>query len=175
MGTNGAGIIQAPPRVCPIVNEGRTEVSATEGERRTVALQEVSEALWEERQLVEQLLFKLEEERTLIEAGAKRWVAWCTDEVNEVLERIDLAEATRAQVWAEVAEQFGLPADASIKQMISHAAFPWDTILNEHRTALRLAAREIEENAHSQVEEVRDAAQQAARRLAWVCLGPVAA
>ena len=43
-----------------------------------MGLQEVSTTLWQERNLLELLLFKLEEEQLLLAAGRTRWLARAT-------------------------------------------------------------------------------------------------
>ena len=50
-----------------------------------MSLTEVSSILWRERELLELLLFKLEEEQLLLAAGRSRWLGHATREVEMVL------------------------------------------------------------------------------------------
>jgi len=53
-----------------------------------MGLSEVSSILWRERQLLELLLFKLEEEQLLLAAGRTRWLPHATREVDRVLAQL---------------------------------------------------------------------------------------
>ena len=52
------------------------------GEQRDHVLNDVSTVLWRERQLLELLVFKLEEEQLLLTAGKVRWVNHASREVE---------------------------------------------------------------------------------------------
>jgi len=47
-----------------------------------MAASELSAQLWKERELLELLLFKLEEEQLLLIAGKSRWISHATREVS---------------------------------------------------------------------------------------------
>ena len=55
-----------------------------------MGLSEVSNILWRERQLLELLLFKLEEEQLLLVNGRTRWLSHAAKEIEDVLVRHDL-------------------------------------------------------------------------------------
>jgi hypothetical protein len=82
-----------------------------------VALNEVSTILWRERQLLELLLFKLEEEQLLLAAGRTRWLAHATREVESVLEELKHAELARAVEVARVAEELGITGESSLREL----------------------------------------------------------
>ena len=73
-----------------------------------MGLAEVSSTLWRQRELLELLLFKLEEEQVLLTSGRTRWLARATREVEVVLEEIRRAELLRAVQVDEVAVELGL-------------------------------------------------------------------
>ncbi|HEX4777551.1 MAG TPA: flagellar protein FlgN, partial [Acidimicrobiia bacterium] len=50
-----------------------------------MSLSDVSNILWRERQLLELLLFKLEEEQMILAGGRTRWLPHATREVETVL------------------------------------------------------------------------------------------
>ncbi len=95
----------------------------------------LSEALWRERQLLELLLFKLEEEQLLLTAGRTRWLGQATREVESVLDEIRSAEIARAVAVDELAPSLGLPATAALAQLADAAPAPWDELLRAHRDA----------------------------------------
>ena len=66
----------------------------TEG--AAVGLADLSSILWREREMLELLLFKLEEEQLILASGRGRWLAHATREVEMVLDQIRRTEVVRA-------------------------------------------------------------------------------
>ncbi len=110
---------------------------------------EVSSTLWRQRELLELLLFKLEEEQVLLTSGRTRWLARATREVEVVLEEIRRAELLRAGQVDEVAAELGLEAGASLRILAEAASEPWTTLLMEHRQAFMTATVEIQAMAEA--------------------------
>lgn len=108
-----------------------------------MSLTEVSNILWRERQLLELLLFKLEEEQLLLAAGRSRWLAHATREVETVLAEIKRVETTRAAEVEALALSMGLTADASLRELAETAPAPWDSVFADHREAFLTATQEI--------------------------------
>src|SRR6478736_3999884 len=65
-----------------------------------MSLSEVSNILWRERQLLELLVFKLEEEQLVLASGRTRWLSHATREVETILEEIKRVELERAMAVA---------------------------------------------------------------------------
>jgi len=112
-----------------------------------MSLTEVSSILWRERELLDLLLFKLEEEQLLLAAGRTRWLAHATREVEMVLGEMRRAELGRAVEVDAVAAQLGLPAGISLRELAERVPAPWDNILREHRKAFLALSDEISELA----------------------------
>lgn len=108
-----------------------------------MSLTEVSSILWRERELLELLLFKLEEEQLLLAAGRSRWLGHATREVEMVLDEIRRAEVGRAVEVEAVAAELGLGSGATLRELAECAPAPWDDILREHRNAFLAASQEI--------------------------------
>ena len=108
-----------------------------------MSLTEVSSILWRERELLELLLFKLEEEQLLLAAGRTRWLAHATREVEMVLGEMRRAELGRAVEVDAVAVSLGLQPGVSLRELAEVAPPPWDRILSEHRNAFLAATEEI--------------------------------
>jgi hypothetical protein len=111
--------------------------------RRVVSVMELSTVLWRARELLELLLFKLEEEQLLLAAGRSRWLAHATREVELVLEQIRTTEVIRAAHAQAAAELLGLPADASLAQLADAAPRPWSELLHDHRKAFMTLTAEV--------------------------------
>ncbi|HVM19836.1 MAG TPA: flagellar export chaperone FlgN [Egibacteraceae bacterium] len=108
-----------------------------------MTLTEVSNILWRERQLLELLLFKLEEEQLLLAAGRSRWLAHATREVETVLAEIKRVEETRAAQVQALAVSMGLAPTASLRELAEAAPPPWDSVFVDHREAFLAATQEI--------------------------------
>ena len=108
-----------------------------------MSLTEVSSILWRERELLELLLFKLEEEQLLLAAGRSRWLGHATREVEMVLDEIRRAELGRAVEVEAVAASLGLEPGVSLRELAEQAPPPWNDILREHRNAFLAASQEI--------------------------------
>lgn len=103
----------------------------------------LSEVLWQERHLLELLLFKLEEEQLLLTSGRTRWLAHATREVEQVLAEIRDAELGRAVEAEAVAIELGLEPGVSLAVLADHAPAPWDELLRAHRDAFAVLTSEI--------------------------------
>ena len=106
-------------------------------------MREVSDSLWRERQLLELLQFKLEQERLLLEAGRTQWLAHATREVDMVLEQLQRADLERAAAVESARRSLGLGGEVTLRQLAAVAPEPWDGILRRHRDALNAITAEI--------------------------------
>lgn len=103
----------------------------------------LSDALWQQRNLLELLLFKLEEEQLILTSGRSRWLGHATREVETVLDEIRTAELGRALAAELAAVTLGLPGEASLAEIAAAAPAPWDDLLRAHRDAFASLAAEI--------------------------------
>jgi hypothetical protein len=104
---------------------------------------EVSDILWRERELLDVLLFKLEEEQLLLAAGKVRWLARATREVELVLEQIRLTELTRSVEVDAIAPSLGLEPSPSLSRLADAAPAPWGDLFHAHRAAFLTLTQEI--------------------------------
>ena len=101
-----------------------------------MGLSEVSTILWQERHLLEQLVFKLEEQQLLLAAGRTRWLALAADELDAVMGDLRAVELLRAIEVDATAVALGIPAGPSLGDLAAAAPDPWDDLLAQHRAAL---------------------------------------
>jgi hypothetical protein len=127
-----------------------------------MALNDVSNILWQERQLLEMLVFKLEEEQLIMAAGRTRWLSHATREVEAVLAEIKRRELERSIEVEAVAREMGMETAPSLRELVELVPTPWDKIFGEHRQALLEAAQEIESVAGAN-RDLLTRGQQAAR------------
>ncbi|HVX55776.1 flagellar protein FlgN [Nocardioides sp.] len=112
-------------------------------------MEKLSLILWRERELLELLAYKLELEQLVLASGRTRWLANATREVEEVLETLRETEVLRAVAADEVADELGLPPGSTLITLAEAAPEPWQSILQDHRTAFLTATREISELSES--------------------------
>ncbi|MGO4296676.1 flagellar protein FlgN [Glutamicibacter sp. MCAF14] len=103
-----------------------------------IRVNELSGLLFEERETLELLRFKLEELNLLLVAGKAEWVARATSEIEKVLERVHHVGLKRALVARQVASDWDISPGATLSELAEHAPDgPWGEILTSHLGALR--------------------------------------
>jgi hypothetical protein len=114
---------------------------------------DLSAALWQERRQLELLLFRLETQRLHLAAGNLHWLTFTASEVEAVLDRLRFEALARNVESASVAGQWGLPAQATLVELIA-AAPPgsWPTVLQEHLEGLRSLLARLGEAARANEE-----------------------
>jgi hypothetical protein len=108
-----------------------------------MSLEDVASILWREREALDLLLFKLEEEQLVLAGGRNRWLEHATREVELVLDRIRQTELLRAAEVDAAAADLGLPPNPSLLGLAAAAPPPWDDLLREHRRAFLALIAEI--------------------------------
>jgi hypothetical protein len=97
----------------------------------------------------------MEVQHLVMAAGRARWIERAAAYVEAGLEELGEHEIIRAMQVADVAPLLGLPADASLRQLVAAAPEPWCDILRDHQQAfLELVAR-VEETSHANRDLVR--------------------
>jgi hypothetical protein len=127
-----------------------------------MGLAEVSSILWRERELLELLLFKLDEEQLVLTSGRTRWLARATKEVEMVLAEIRRAELARATEVDAAAAALGLAPNPSLTQLAEASPESWAGLLREHRAAFLALTAEINQLAEAN-RDLLTGGQQAAR------------
>jgi hypothetical protein len=133
-----------------------------------MALEALSRVLWRERELLELLLFKLEEEQLVLSGGRSRWLAHATREVELVLAQVREAEVARAAESDAVAADLGLPPGSSLRQLAAVAPAPWDELLTQHRDAFLKITAEVSSLAEDNRELVSQGARATREALAAI-------
>lgn len=114
-----------------------------------MSLQSFSDVLFQERRLLELLLFKLDEEQLVLESGRTRWLALASREVETVLDELNKIELARSVAFATVAPDLGLGQDATLVSVIGAVDSPWDSVFTEHHKALTGLMSEVLTSAAS--------------------------
>ena len=137
-----------------------------------MGLSDLSSILWREREMLELLLFKLEEEQLILASGRGRWLAHATREVELVLDQIRHTEVVRAAEVEVIGAQLGLCTSASLGQLADAAPSPWAELLREHRKAFLALAAEVTAMAEAN-RDLLTAGQRAVRETMLAVVGSV--
>jgi len=138
-----------------------------------VGVNELSAVLWRERELLELLTFKLEEEQLLLTAGKSRWIEHATREVEQVLDRLRTAGLERTVEVAVVAEAWGADSDTPLRELVDHAPDgPWADIFTSHLRAMTELTRQIKQLRDENEQFLRAAARSTQETLATVNTDP---
>jgi FlgN protein len=108
---------------------------------------ELSALLWQERELLDLLIFKLTEEQLLLTAGRTRWLQHATSEVERVVERLRTAGLARALEVDALAEEWNVSGVNPTLNDIADAAppGPWRDIFRAHLEAMTAQTAQIKE------------------------------
>lgn len=108
-------------------------------------LVELAETLSAERQLLEQLLFKLVEARLILAADEARFVTQAIAEVDAVIARIRAGESLRTDRVARLADAIGEPrSKVTLGHLAGWAPEPYRTMFEDHRDQFQRLTTEIE-------------------------------
>lgn len=118
-----------------------------------MGVQDLSALLWRERELLEMLIFKLEEEQLLLTAGRSRWIEHATREVEQVMVRLRSIGLARTVEVGAVAAEWGTDEGATLRELAVHAPTDaWSDIFTDHYRAMSESMR--------QIKQLRDANEQ---------------
>jgi hypothetical protein len=132
-----------------------------------VGANELSAALWRERELLDLLVFKLEEEQLLLAAGKARWLQFATREVEQVMDRLRTASLARTMEVSVVAKEWGTDDDASLRELVEHAPEgAWAELFTAHLNAMSELTAQIAELRDLNVKYLRNAIRSSQETLA---------
>ena len=108
-----------------------------------MSLPDLAAVLWRQREMLEELSFRLECEQLLLAAGRTRRLARATGEVETLLDQLQLLEIHRAAASDLACREVGLPPGARLEELAAAAEPPWSGVLLEHRNALLTLTGEL--------------------------------
>lgn len=104
--------------------------------------------LGRERTLLEVLVYRLVELRSLLVRGDGRFLAWAAEEVEDATAALRAAELNRAMIISGIAEQRECLDEAlSLAVLVDIADPPWRALLADHRGALATLTAEVDDQA----------------------------
>ena len=138
-----------------------------------MSVNDLSTLLWRERELLELLVFKLEEEQLLLTAGRSKWLHHATREVEQVLGHLRTTGIERTVEASSVAVHWGLAEDATLRQLAEGAPDEvWRDLLLSHLTALTALTSQIADVRDTNLGYLRAATRATQETLASVGTAP---
>ncbi|CAB4724668.1 MAG: flagellar protein FlgN [Actinobacteria bacterium] len=110
-------------------------------------MEQLSQILWRERELLETLLYRLEVEQLVLASGRPHWLMRAAKDVEAVLQALRETEVLRAVAADSAASVVGLSPNPSLKALAHAAEEPWRTILLDHREAFASMTQRVTEMA----------------------------
>lgn len=108
---------------------------------------ELSNELWRERGVLENLLYKFTTQRLLVTNGESRWLGRCTAEIEALKNQLSTTQLTVDVLSSSVAKRWGLHTESSptLHELMAAAPEdgPWAGILKDHHAAILSLADEI--------------------------------
>ena len=109
--------------------------------------EELSNELWRERGILENLLYKFTTQRLLVTNGESRWLGRCTSEIEALKNQLSTTQLAVDMLSSAVASRWGLATESSptLRELIAAAPQdgPWSGILQDHHAAILELADEI--------------------------------
>ncbi|WP_167138797.1 flagellar protein FlgN [Diaminobutyricimonas sp. TR449] len=132
-----------------------------------MSAQDLSALLWRERELLELLTFKLEEEQLLLTAGKTKWLPHATREVEQVMDRLREAGLGRSIAVSALAREWGTDENATLRELVAHAPLgSWSDIFTAHLQAMTDLANQIKQLRDTNEQFLRAAARSTQETLA---------
>ena len=125
-----------------------------------------------ERELLELLQFKLEEERLLLTAGKSRWLPFATREVEQVLDRLRASGLERTIAASDVAEEWDAPEHTLGSLIAAAPTSAWRETFEAHQRALTDLTAQIAEVRDANLQYLRAATQSPGLTFHTIDVGP---
>ncbi|MGA8257261.1 MAG: flagellar protein FlgN [Nocardioides sp.] len=110
-------------------------------------MEKLSLVLWRERELLDELLYRLEVEQLVLASGRTNWLMRSAREVEATLQNLRETEVLRAVAADVAAETLGLRPNPSLRELAEASPEPWQSILNDHRDSFATSTRQVMELA----------------------------
>jgi hypothetical protein len=107
-------------------------------------LGELNQLLWRERDVLDDVLYRLEVQQLLLVEQRDRWVDRSVDDLERALGRVERYQRMHRDLLDELSAYLPVHADSTLSEVAAIAPSPWDDILEEQQAALLVLITEIE-------------------------------
>lgn len=118
-------------------------------------VEDLSHQLWTIRELLDELVYKLEVQRLLLAAGSTRWLSNAASELQAVIDAIGEVDTVRAEAQHAVAERLQIDPESTLQELITHLDEGQAIAMRAHRVHLLSLQEEVAEASRSNQELAR--------------------
>ncbi|WP_194765529.1 MULTISPECIES: flagellar protein FlgN [unclassified Microbacterium] len=123
-----------------------------------MAAHDLSMQLMREREMLELLLFKLDEQQMLLATGRNRWIRHAANEIERVIAAMPTVALSRDALVVSVADEWGVPEATSLRELIDAAPTDaWREVLSGHLDTMVALADEIQQMKQINEQRLRTA------------------
>lgn len=101
-----------------------------------MSLPDLASALWQEREVMERLVYRMECEQLILASGKTQWLTRATNDVETSLQELNVMAMRRATLADRASSELGLGPEATLEELAAAAPPPWTGVLMEHRDAM---------------------------------------
>lgn len=112
----------------------------------------VDSLLWDERALLQRLLYQLVAQDLVISAGRVSLLSDSDLEIRGIVQDLRLHEVGRAVQTEALAASYGLRPDAPLRHIVQAAPATWAAIMGDHLRVLRELQDAVDRQAHRNIE-----------------------
>lgn len=118
-------------------------------------LGELNPLLWRQRDVLNDVVYRLEVQQLLLVDGRERWVDRAVQDLERSLARVERYQRMQRDLLQELSAYLPVDADSTLSQVAAVVPTPWDGILEEQQSALLVLITEIEAASRDNVGLVR--------------------
>jgi hypothetical protein len=118
-------------------------------------LGELNQLLWRQRDVLSDVVYRLEVQQLLLVDGRDRWVDRSVEDLERALERVERYQRMQRDLLDELSVHLPVQGGSRLSEVVSVVPSPWDGILEEQQAALLVLITEIESASRDNVGLVR--------------------
>ena len=107
------------------------------------ALNDLTRLLWQQRRLLERVLYLLRVQELILASGDDAMLAHAVNDIQSTLETVGEIEAARQEITHEIGIAQSLGVNPSLEDLVENAPEPYGEMLADHRNAFHELVADI--------------------------------
>lgn len=107
-------------------------------------LGELNQLLWREREVLEDVLYRLQVQQLLLVDGRDRWMDRSVEDLERALGRVERYQRMHRELLDDISDHLPVNADSTLSEIVAVTPSPWDDIFEEQQAAVLIIISEIE-------------------------------
>jgi hypothetical protein len=118
--------------------------SATLRPELQLLLGELNQLLWRERDVLEDVLYRLQVQQLLLVEGRERWVERSVDDLERSLARVERYQRMHRDLLDDISAYLPVHGGSTLSEVVAVTPSPWDDIFEEQQASVLVLINEIE-------------------------------